>query len=301
MLDLTVVILTKDEELHIERCIENVLPIAKEIYVIDSFSTDRTLEIAARYPTVKILQNRWINNYAHQFNWALDQLPPSTGWVLRLDADEYLMPELVEEIRQKLPLLGENVSGVVLNRRHIFMGKWMKRGIYPVKLMRIFRYGHGRCEQRLMDEHIQLTRGDIVEFQNDFCDHNLNNLSWFCHKHVNYAVREAADLLDIEYGITGAAQSDDSKEISRQAIEKRNKKHKYARQPLFWRSTAYFLYRYILKGAFLEGKEGFLFTFIQGWWYRTLVDAKVLEIKRKSGGDPQKIKQILHEEYNIGF
>lgn len=110
-----------------------------------------------------------------------------------------------------------------------------------------------------------------------------------------------ADLLDIEYGITGAAQSDDSKEISRQAIEKRNKKHKYARQPLFWRSTAYFLYRYILKGAFLEGKEGFLFTFIQGWWYRTLVDAKVLEIKRKSGCDPQKIKQILHEEYNIGF
>lgn len=301
MLDLTVVILTKDEELHIERCIENVLPIAKEIYVIDSFSTDRTLEIAARYPTVKILQNRWINNYAHQFNWALDQLPPSTGWVLRLDADEYLMPELVEEIRQKLPLLGENMSGVVLNRRHIFMGKWMKRGIYPVKLMRIFRYGHGRCEQRLMDEHIQLTSGDIVEFQNDFCDHNLNNLSWFCHKHVNYAVREAADLLDIEYGITGAAQSDDSKEISRQAIEKRNKKHKYARQPLFWRSTAYFLYRYILKGAFLEGKEGFLFTFIQGWWYRTLVDAKVLEIKRKSSGDPQKIKQILHEEYNIGF
>lgn len=301
MLDLTVVILTKDEELHIGRCIENVLPIAKKIYVIDSFSTDRTLEIAARYPTVKILQNRWINNYAHQFNWALDQLPPSTGWVLRLDADEYLMPELVEEIRQKLPLLGENVSGVVLNRRHIFMGKWMKRGIYPVKLMRIFRYGHGRCEQRLMDEHIQLTSGDIVEFQNDFCDHNLNNLSWFCHKHVNYAVREAADLLDIEYGITGAAQSDDSKEISRQAIEKRNKKHKYARQPLFWRSTAYFLYRYILKGAFLEGKEGFLFTFIQGWWYRTLVDAKVLEIKRKSGGDPKKIKQILHEEYNIGF
>lgn len=240
MLDLTVVILTKDEELHIERCIENVLPIAKEIYVIDSFSTDRTLEIASKYPTVKILQNKWINNYAHQFNWALDQLPPSTGWVLRLDADEYLLPGLVEEVKQKLPLLGSNVSGVVLKRRHIFLGRWMKRGIYPVKLLRIFRYGHGRCEQRLMDEHIQLTQGEIVEFQNDFCDHNLNNLSWFCHKHVNYAVREAADLLDIEYGITGAALTDDGKMISPQAIAKRNKKHKYARQPLFLRSTAYF-------------------------------------------------------------
>lgn len=301
MLDLTVVILTKDEELHIRRCIENVLPIAKAIYVVDSFSTDRTLDIAAEYPTVNILQNKWINNHSHQFNWALDQLPADTGWVLRLDADEYLLPELVEEIRQKLPTLGEETSGVVLNRRHIFLGKWMKRGIYPVKLLRIFKYGKGRCEQRLMDEHIQLTQSEIVEFDNDFCDHNLNNLSWFCHKHVNYAVREAADLLDIEYNITGAAQTDGSKEISRQALAKRNKKHKYARQPLFLRSAAYFFYRYLFKGAFLEGKEGFLFSFIQGWWYRTLVDAKVLEIKRKSGGDPQKIKQILREEYNIGF
>ncbi len=301
MLDLTVVILTKDEEIHIRRCIENVLPIAKTIYLVDSYSTDKTLDIAATYPKVRIIQHKWANNHALQFNWALDQLPADTGWVLRLDADEYLLPELVEEIRQKLPTLGEETSGVVLNRRHIFLGKWMKRGIYPVKLLRIFRYGKGRCEQRLMDEHIQLTQGGIVEFDNDFCDHNLNNLSWFCHKHVNYAVREAADLLDIEYNITGAAQTDGSKEISRQALAKRNKKHKYARQPLFLRSAAYFFYRYLFKGAFLEGKEGFLFSFIQGWWYRTLVDAKVLEIKRKSGGDPLKIKQILREEYNIGF
>lgn len=301
MLDLTVVILTKDEELHIGRCIENVLPVAKRIFVIDSFSTDHTLEIARKYPNVTILQNKWVNNYASQFNWAIDNLPPDTGWVLRLDADEYLLPELVDEIKQKLPSIDASVSGVVLNRRHIFMGKWMKRGIYPVKLLRIFRYGKGKCEQRLMDEHIQLTDGNVIEFDNDFCDHNLNNLSWFCHKHVNYAVREAADLLDIEYNITGAALTDDNKEISKQAIAKRNKKHKYARQPLFWRAAAYFLYRYVAKGAFLEGKEGFLFSFIQGWWYRTLVDAKILEIKRKSGGDPEEIKRILREEYNIGF
>lgn len=301
MLDLTVIILTKDEELHIQRCIENVLPVAKEIYVIDSFSNDRTLEIARNYTNVRILQNKWVNNYACQFNWALDHLPVDTEWVLRLDADEYLLPELVEEIKQKLPGLPADVSGVVFNRRHIFLGKWMKRGIYPVKLLRLFRFGKGRCEQRLMDEHIQVSDGKIVEFENDFCDHNLNNLSWFCHKHVNYAVREAADLLDIEYGITGAAATDSDKEISRQAIAKRNKKHKYARQPLFWRSFAYFLYRYVAKGAFLDGKEGFLFSFIQGWWYRTLVDAKILEIKRKSCGNPDDIKRILKEEYNIGF
>lgn len=302
MLDLTVIILTKDEELHIKRCIDRLRPLCpKRTLLIDSISSDKTKQIAQSMGA-EVVENPWPGNQAAQFNWALDHLPVDTRWVLRLDADEYLLPELVEEIKQKLPGMPSDVSGVVFNRRHIFMGKWMKRGIYPVKLLRLFRYGKGRCEQRLMDEHIQISEGKIVEFDNDFCDHNLNNLSWFCHKHVNYAVREAADLLDIEFDITGAAATDSDKEISRQAIAKRNKKHKYARQPLFWRSFAYFLYRYLAKGAFLDGKEGFLFSFIQGWWYRTLVDAKVLEIKRKSkGNNPDEIKRILKEEYNIGI
>lgn len=299
MLDLTVIILTYNEELHIRRCLENVAPIAKRVVIVDSFSTDKTLEIAREFPNVDILQNKWENNYANQFNFGLDKGNITTKWVLRLDADEYLTKELVEELKTKLPGLPEDVSGIVLKRRHIFLDKWMKRGIYPVKLMRIFRNGKGRCENRLMDEHIQLSEGRAVEFEHDFCDHNLNNLSWFCHKHVNYAIREAVDLLDIEFDLTGSAATDDSKNISAQAIAKRRKKHAYARKPLFWRSTAYFLYRYILKGAFLEGKEGFLFSFIQGWWYRTLVDAKVLEIKRKTGGDRERIKALLAEEYGI--
>lgn len=299
MLNLTVVVLTYNEELHIRRCLENVAPIAKRVVIVDSFSTDKTLEIAREFPNVDILQNKWENNYANQFNFGLDKGNITTKWVLRLDADEYLTKELVEELKTKLPGLPEDVSGIVLKRRHIFLDKWMKRGIYPVKLMRIFRNGKGRCENRLMDEHIQLSEGRAVEFEHDFCDHNLNNLSWFCHKHVNYAIREAVDLLDIEFDLTGSAATDDSKNISAQAIAKRRKKHAYARKPLFWRSTAYFLYRYILKGAFLEGKEGFLFSFLQGWWYRTLVDAKVLEIKRKTGGDRERIKALLAEEYGI--
>lgn len=301
MLDLTVVILTKDEELHIKRCLDNINDIAKEIFIIDSFSTDKTLEIASKYSKVKILQNKWVNNYAYQFNWGLDNAPITGKWILRLDADEYLLPELIAELTRKLPEMSDDVSGCVINRRHIFMDKWMKGGIYPVKLLRIFRNGKGRCEQRLMDEHIQLSEGKAVDLENDFCDHNLNNLSWFCHKHVNYAVREAADLLDIELGITGAAETDNNKEISEQAISKRKKKHNYARKPLFWRSTAYFLYRYFLKGGWRDGKEGFIFTFIQGWWYRTLVDAKIFEIKRKCGDDTEKIKTVLQEEYGIGL
>ena len=140
--------------------------------------------------------------------------------------------------------------------------------------------------------------GGHVVMEHDFCDHNLNNLSWFCHKHVNYAVREAADLLDSELGITDGAESSDGFK-NEQAEAKRRKKNRYARLPLFWRSAAYFLYRYLAKGAWLDGKEGFIFTFIQGWWYRTMVDAKVYEIRKQCGDDREKIRRVLREEYNV--
>lgn len=300
MLDLSVIILTYNEELHIRRCLENVASIAQRIFVVDCFSTDKTKEIAQKLGAT-VIEHKWPGNQAEQFNWALDNLPIDTQWVLRLDADEYLLPDLIEELQEKLPGMPEDVTGIIFNRRHIFMDKWMKRGIYPVKLLRVFRYGKGMCEQRLMDEHIQLTEGYAIEFEHDFCDHNMNNLSWFCHKHVNYAIREAVDLLDIELNLTGVAETDSDKEISPQALAKRMKKHKYAKQPLFWRSFAYFCYRYFLKGACLDGKIGFIWTFLQGWWYRMLVDAKVYEIKSICGNDKEKICQYLKETYDISI
>ena len=301
MLDLSVIILTGNEELHIRRCLENVCDLAKDVFVIDCLSKDKTVAIAKEFENVTVLEHPWPpTKYAGQFNWALENAPIKTKWVLRLDADEYLLPELKQELRSKLPkITDDNISGIVMKRRHIFLGKWMKRGTYPVKLLRVFRTGRGICEQRLMDEHIQLLEGHAIEFENDFCDHNLNNLSWFCHKHVDYAIREAVDLLDIELDLTGVAATDDGKHISKQAEQKRARKHSYAKKPLFWRSFSYFCYRYFLKGACLEGKEGFLWTFIQGWWYRTLVDAKVYEIKKACGEDKAKIKTYLKANYNI--
>ena len=179
MLDISVIILTYNEELHIRRCLDKISPEVKAVFVIDCFSTDKTCEIAKEFPNVKVLQHAWpATKYAGQFNWALENAPIQTKWVLRLDADEYLLPETVEELKTKLDGLDERFTGIVLKRRHIFMNKWMKRGIYPVNLLRVFQYGKAICEQRLMDEHIQLLEGEAVEFDNDFCDHNLNNLSW---------------------------------------------------------------------------------------------------------------------------
>lgn len=296
MLDLTVIILTKDEKKHIARCLECVNQFASKVYVIDCFSTDGTQDIARSY-RAEVLEHEWPGNQAAQFNWALSNLLITTEWIMRIDADEYLLPELIDELKLKLPSIKKGINGIVFNRRHIFLDKWMKGGIYPVKILRTFRNGHAVCEQRLMDEHIVLTDGDTMDFDNDFCDHNLNNISWFCKKHVDYSIREAAEMLDLEYGISKS--NDTVNKLSTQALAKRKKKLTYARKPLFWRSTAYFLYRYFLKGGWRDGKEGFIFTFIQGWWYRTLVDAKIFEIKRKCGDDTEKIKTVLQEEYGI--
>lgn len=296
MPDISVIILTFNEELHIKRCIESVNEIAKDIFIVDSFSTDNTTKIADSLGA-KVFKNKWENNYAKQFNWALDNLPITTKWVLRLDADEYLTPELQKEIKEGLPHLTEDINGIVFKRRHIFLDKWIKRGTYPVKLLRLFKYKKAICEQRWMDEHIVLLEGTSVEFENDFVDHNLNNLTWWTAKHIGYAIREAIDLLDIELGLIENKNA--NVKLSPQAAHKRQKKYRYARQPLFVRSFLYFIYRYIFKLGFLEGKEGFLWHFLQGWWYRTLVDAKIFEIKRTCGNDKEKIKSYLKENYNI--
>ena len=296
MIDISVIILTYNEELHIKRCIENIKNIASKIFVIDSNSTDNTATIAESLGAT-VIRHKWPGNQAEQFNWALENVDIKTEWVLRLDADEYLLPELINEIQDKLPNISKEITGITFKRRHIFMGRWIKRGTYPVMILRMFRKGKAICEQRLMDEHIELLEGKSITFENDFVDHNLNNISWWAEKHINYAVREAAELIDIEHNIT--KKNYDKRNLSKNTLQKRELKNKYAKQPLFWRSFAYFCYRYFFKLGFLERKEGFLWHFMQGWWYRTMVDAKIYEIKKECKNDKEKIVKYLKENYNI--
>lgn len=298
-LDLTTIILTYNEELHIRRCLENVSPISQRVIVVDCFSTDRTCEICKSFPNVEVFQHAWPGDQATQYNWALDTIPVDTGWIMRIDADEYLLPELVDELAGKLSDLPEDVTGIELKRRHIFMGKWVRRGIYPVIMLRICRTGCGRYEPRLMDEHYVLTRGHSVVFDHDFCDHSLITLSEYCNKHIKYAQREAVEILDSRYGLKAAGN--DTKGLGDQALKKRAVKTRYNKLPLFWRSFAYFLYRYILRGGFLDGKEGFLFAFIQGWYYRTMVDANLLEVRKACGEDTEKMKRFIKEKYCISL
>lgn len=297
MLDITVIILTYNEEIHIHRCIENVNQFAKKVYIVDCFSTDRTAEIAKGLG-VEVVEHEWPGNQAEQFNWALDTLKVDTGWILRLDADEYLMPGLIEELREKLPSVSEGVSAFSLPLARAFYGKILHHGIVNnIKIIRLFRKGKARYEKRLMDEHLSILSGETVELKNQFVDDNRMPVGQFIDKHNGYAAREAALLLDTEYHLTDTdiLQQGHGKEVEK----KRAQKAQYARMPLFWRAFGYFFYRYIIKLGFLDGKEGFLWDFLQGWWYRTLVDAKIFEVKRACGNDKHKVKRYLQDKYHI--
>ena len=296
MLDISVIILTYNEEIHIERCITNAKKFAKYIYLVDSFSADKTIEIAKEMGAI-VYQNKWENNYARQFNWGLSNIPFETEWVLRLDADEYFSDALIDELKEKFSTLNEDVSGIIFERKMIFMDKLMKRGMIKMNMLRLFRLGHGICEDRWMDEHIILNQGKTIVMDHYFVDHNLNTLGWWTTKHNNYSIREAIDLLDAELGLIG--KIDVKALLSPDAAHKRAKKLKYSKMPLFWRSFFYFVYRYFVKLGFTEGKVGFLWHFLQGWWYRTLVDAKIYEIRKHCGSDVIKIKEFIRKNYQI--
>lgn len=289
---MSVIILTYNEKIHIERCINNAKKFAKEIYLVDCYSEDGTVEMAQSMGA-KVFQHPW-ENYSKQFNWALQNLPITTEWIWRMDADEYLSDDLISELHQKLPSLPNNINGFTAPCLRIFMGKYIKHGIIPLILLRLFKIKYAICENRYMDEHIQLSEGKIGSLKNPFYDDNLNGLTWWTNKHNGYATREAIDLLLTEYDLLPQESVVNSGAHSA-AIRK--KKLKYIKLPLFWRAFAFFILRYIFRLGFLDGKEGFLWHFLQGFWYRTLADAKVYEIKKNHGFDSERIKTFLKENY----
>ena len=293
---IAVVILTFNEEMHIERCIRSAQAVSDEIIVVDSFSTDNTCEIAQGMGAV--VYKHKFENYAKQFNWALENCDIKAQWIWRLDADEYIEPSLASKVLQAIEHMAEDVNGIYVNRKIVFMGQpLLHGGWYPVQHLKIMRKGFGACEDKWMDEHLVLFSGTTISIDGDQTDDNLNDLTWWSHKHVNYATREAIDTLLTEYNLQNSQELVLPKFLGSHAERKRWLKMKYAKTPLFVRPLANFFIRYILKGGFLDGKRGFIWHFMQGYWYRMLVDCKIFELKMKLGYDDERIKEYLIKNY----
>lgn len=291
-------VLTYNEEKHITRCINSLKDVCEEIFVIDSFSKDRTVESAKKLGA-KVYQHPF-ENQARQFNWAINNCPITSGWIWRVDADEYVEPSLAKKVVASLPDVSSDVNGIYVNKKIVFMRRpLLHGGWYPAQQIKIIRKGYGASEDKWMDEHLIIFSGTTISIDGDQTDENLNDLSWWTQKHNNYSNREAVNMLLMEYGMDKQGEEVAPKFFGTDAERKRWLKMKYVRAPLFLRPFINFFIRYILKAGFLDGKQGFIWHFLQGFWYRFLVDAKIYEIKKQFSFNDEKIKQYLIENYLI--
>jgi glycosyltransferase involved in cell wall biosynthesis len=291
----TAIILTYNEQLHLQRCLDSLKGVCSEIVVVDSFSTDNTQQIAQRFGA-RFYQNKFFN-HATQLNWGISNGGITTDWVIRIDADEYLTEELAENIKNNLGLMPDTVYGIRVKRLMYFFGKPLKKaGMYPIWHTKIWRNGSAICEQRWMDERMKISQGETASLEGDLIDHNINNLTWWTQKHNGYATREAIDILDKIYNFTNAELV--AANLFGNGEERRRWfKQRYLNLPLFFRPLLFWFIRYFLQGGFLEGKRGFIWNILQCGWYRFLVDAKIYEAYKKAGYNKENLIVYFKEEY----
>lgn len=289
---ITALILTYNEEKHIARCIRSLDGVAARVCIVDSYSTDRTVEIALSLGA-EVVQNPW-PGHAAQFQWGLDNLNVQSEWTLRIDADEYLDDGLRAALREWLSAPEPNINGLYLRRQIFFLGRPIRHGFfYPLKILRLWRTGQGRMEARRMDEHIVLRNPKTKVLEGgDLVDANLNDLSWWITKHNGYATQEVLSRIEEVEVRRGGVER-----LTGQAARKRWLKEKvYSRLPATFRASAYFFYRYVLGRGFLDGKEGFFFHFLQAFWYRTLVEAKLYELQLRAQAAGVSPYELLRRE-----
>ena len=270
MADLTVIVLTYNEEVNLPDCLTSVKDIAKRIVVCDSFSTDKTIDIAKEYGA-DVLQHEFVNQ-ATQFIYAEKEANIETKWVLRLDADERVTKEAAEEIEK---VIKENddtdVNGIDIYYNVVFLGKVLKH--YPFHKVVLYKYGKAHMENRNMDEHIVVNEGKVSVLKNKFIHNDYKGLSAWVEKHNAYSSREILN-------ITGENEDVDLSSLSFSTRLRRFVKNNvYYKLPMGVRSYFYYLFRLFVKGGILDGKEGRIFAFLQAYWYRYLVDAKMYEEK----------------------
>ncbi len=284
MPDITALILTYNEEKNIGLCIESLSGVANRVCVVDSYSTDNTVSVAKAHGA-EVLQHVF-ENYSKQYNWGIDNFNISSKWIFRIDADERLTEASAQEVVD-LCNANENtdINGIIVRYIVTFLGKELKHGgIYPFRKLLVYKNGKGYMENRNMDEHIVLTEGKSVNMKNDSLHYDFKDLTTWIDKHNKYSNREALDYFE------SIDRVEDVSKLNKLAHIKRFVKFKiYYKLPMSTRAHLYYIYRYYIRLGFLDGKEGQMFAFLQAYWYRYLVDAKIYEKKLKDKQN-EKIK-----------
>jgi len=282
-------VLTFNEERNLRACLSSVAGLTPDIFVVDSGSTDRTVAIAAEFGAQVVTHA--FESHARQWQWALSSLPIRTPWVIALDADQALTDELRTSLSRRLPTwTGPTApAGAYLNRRQIFRGRWIRHGgYYPKYLLKLFRTDAVVLDaEDLVDHHFHVN-GPTVTLDGDLIEDNQNEraIAVWIAKHNRYAVQQAREEAvrrsDPDRRPTRALGSPDERTRWRKRI--------WYRLPLYARPFWYFIYRYVFRLGFMDGKEGFIFHFMQAFWYRLLVDINRDELSG-TGGERAELAQ----------
>lgn len=272
MQDVTILILTKNEEVNLRDCLESVKEFAKKCVIVDSYSTDGTKSVAEQYGAE--FYEHPFDNYARQFNWALDNTNINTKWTFRLDADERLTPALCIELEGLMQEHEEDeVNGFTMEASLFFMGREMRHGGPQKRKLMLFKTGMARIEDRKMDEHTILSSGIAIDCKEKFLHYDFKDMTFWISKLNWYATREMQDYFEYKEGKKAEINAQD-KEI---AALRNRKFGVYYKFPKFIRCWLMFIYAYIFQLGFLDGKEGFIYHWMYHRFYRTLVDCKILE------------------------
>jgi glycosyltransferase involved in cell wall biosynthesis len=269
------IILTYNSEATIGTTIESIRSLSDDIQVVDSYSSDQTCEIIRRYHVS--LASHAFENYAAQRNWAIENLPIRYDWELHLDADE----RISEQLSTELSYLREHdpppeIHGYCIPRLVQFMGRPLRHGgMFPIWHMRLFRHGRGRCEKREYDQHF-VVDGKTGRLRGPIIDDIAMPLSEWVTRHNRWSDAEVSELS--KSARSGGVRA---RWTGNPVERKRRLRNIYNRGPLFLRAAMLFLYRYFIRLGFLDGTEGLIFYFLQTFWFRFLVDAKLFEHRRK--------------------
>lgn len=281
MIPVTVLLTTRNEEANLERTLASVAGWVEQIFVIDSESSDATVVIARRYAEVVNLPYEHGRIIPWIFQWGLDHLPIRNEWILILEADQAVTPELRKSLEALFALPTIPADGYYLRRKQIFRGKWIRFGGYGGKhLLKLFRRTHGELDPVEQDTRVYV-KGKVAKLEGalEEWNHKEEEILFYLGKHLRYA--------------EAFAQEEAKRRREKLAFKANGRffgtpdervlwlKERWYRLPLFLRPFLYFTYRYVFLLGFLDGKRGFLFHFLQAFWFRLVVDVRLEEILKQ--------------------
>ena len=294
-------ILSFNDEMHIGRLLESIKSLRADVFILDSGSTDNTLNISSAYGAA--LQCHAFENHPKQWNQALHCFQIKTPWVIALDADQMVSPELLALLKQFDPDEDPDLNGIYFNRKNYYRGRWIRYGgFYPFYMLKMFKLNVGFSDLNENMDHRFIVPGKTKVWKQGYLiEENLkeNNIQFWLDKHGRYSELLARE--EIERMMKTRAQTLKPKLFGNPDERKACLKMFWWKLPRSLRPVLYFSYRMTIQRGFLDGRTGIIFHFLQAFWFRLIVDIKIDEILKAENIQPTRTKLPAERRFALNF